>query len=664
MNSEIGDSILYSRFGTATPIWSLPADREKLILRAAPDEPATEIDLLPESAARIRALTGCTSSVCIQTEAFGRRGTLHLVGKRVSEIAWAGTAAELDDSEAVARNLSGALAFAEQVVSEANAVVVIINQEGRIQRFNRLAEEYVGMKEEDLIGRSAWDLFMLGTEKEASQANISGFFKTGQSYEVERVINTRKGLRVFLFRNKFALSVGWTKERYMICSGIDITEQRRAQERLSLIANTDALTGLPNRFFMTELLKQEFENPDARDRLAILYIDLNNFKEINDTIGHKGGDQLIRKVANRLQGRLGEGEQAMRIGGDEFVILIRGEQAAMRATEVARMLIREFDVVFVLGGVSYPVSVSIGIARFSGEDGSELDILTRADQAMYAAKNIAKAAASSHFCVHTPELAGRADRDLEFYQSLQLALVKGNLDVSYTPVYDARSHTQTALRARLVWHRNAMCQMTCDDFMLQADSSGLGVQVGEQMLDAVCRQLHEHGDSTSASVTVNVTASQLLQGDVAGCLRQWRDTYALYASRIRVIISGALLSCPTPELEKKLAAIRVVGAKVITQIGATTPFPNFLNLTVDGVAITADLLACVTSDRFAAASLKGLLLVCQELALSALVSGVDTEEQAEWLRQFPTAEVEGRFFRDTPRLLTVLSDGRSHDIVS
>ncbi|HDR9756537.1 diguanylate cyclase [Burkholderia vietnamiensis] len=642
MTCETDHSVLNTRFGTSTPIWSFSLENNLLLLSSSAESSVTEFkfEVGDETASQIRAITGVTSALCVETVVFGSRTTLHLVGKRVSETSWAGTAAELADSAAVARNLSGALAFAEQVVSEANTLLVILNQDGRIQRFNRHAEEAVGMKEEDLIGRNAWDLFMVGAEKEASQNNIKAFFQTGTSFEVERVVSTLKGPRLFLFRNKFALSVGWTEERYLICSGIDITEQRRAQERLSVIANTDSLTGLPNRFFMTEVLKREFFNTEHRHRFAILYIDLNNFKDINDSIGHKGGDQLIRKVANRIRGLLADGDEVMRIGGDEFVITIRHESPESWAHALAARLMKEFEVVFVLSGVSYLVNMSIGIALFCDDDATELDIMTRADQAMYAAKSVARARQTSHACSHTPELAGQADRDLQLYQTLQIALVKKEFDVFYTPIFDATSRQQTGFRARFSWQDDAGEPVPAEKTMEQADSAGLGVQVSEHLVTAVCQRLHDLTENHS-SVTIDVTAHQLLRGDIGGCIGQWRDTYAFDASRIRVAVCGNLIASMTPEVETKLRSIRDAGAKVLVVLGATAPFPNFAALTVDGVIVARCLFSRVFESSAAEASVRGMLRTCEELGLTTLVCGIETSGHAGWISQFPQLEFEG-----------------------
>ncbi|MGE8331218.1 MAG: PAS domain S-box protein, partial [Paraburkholderia nemoris] len=249
MNDDQHDQVLFAQFGTSSPCWRLSNDSNALELTPVTgDVPANvAIPLNPQQASQIRCLTGITSHLVLDVRLFGEPLRLHLVGKKLASNTWAGTASAYDDTESVARDLVHGLSFAEQVVSEVNSVVVIVDRHGRIQRFNRLAEELTGVKEEDIVGRNVWALFMSTESGAASSQNITGFFNRGVSYEVERRVKTLRGERLFLFRNKFVHSGSGVEEQFLICSGTDITEERLAQERLTELANTDSLTGLANR---------------------------------------------------------------------------------------------------------------------------------------------------------------------------------------------------------------------------------------------------------------------------------------------------------------------------------------------------------------------------------------------------------------------------------
>ena len=229
MKDSQEQNLLFRYLGSYSPFWRLSADSNAL--HFAPDEDSDVsqvVTLSDDQASLLRQLTVITSSLTMHLSLFGDDVPVHLVGRKINKQEWAGTASAWNDTSSVARDLVQGLSFAEQVVSEANSVIVIVDRNGRIQRFNRLCEEYTGLKEHEVIGQNVFTLFMSQQEAAASRQNISEFFRNGASYEVERWIKTRKGQRLFLFRNKFVHSGSGKNEIFLICSGTDITEERRA----------------------------------------------------------------------------------------------------------------------------------------------------------------------------------------------------------------------------------------------------------------------------------------------------------------------------------------------------------------------------------------------------------------------------------------------------
>lgn len=218
---------LKNHFGTPTPIWRYSNHDRVLTLSAAGDEfgPTIPIQVIGREAERIRGLTGATSMVTLNVQIYGEHVDLYLIGKKIHTGEWAGVSASLWDPESVANITMRAMAFSEGLVSETNAIVVVLDKSGMIQRFNRRAEEYTGYREEDVMGESAHDLFMSASAAHESRTNISRFFEQGSIHDVRRMINTVGGARPFLFRNRFVPSLQSGEPELILCSGAELIEE-------------------------------------------------------------------------------------------------------------------------------------------------------------------------------------------------------------------------------------------------------------------------------------------------------------------------------------------------------------------------------------------------------------------------------------------------------
>jgi len=174
--------------------------------------------------------------------------------------------------------------------------IILQEKNNIIRAVNRLSEEYTGRREQEVIGQNFFNLFLTPGEAEATQSNLVELFHNGSAYEVERWIQTLKGQSLFLFRNRFVHSGSGKNEIYLVCFGTDITEERHAQERLRSLANTDPITGLPNRNAINEQINTAIATR-GDSQVGVVYLDLDNFKKINDAYGHMLGDQLLQAVS-------------------------------------------------------------------------------------------------------------------------------------------------------------------------------------------------------------------------------------------------------------------------------------------------------------------------------------------------------------------------------
>jgi cyclic di-GMP phosphodiesterase Gmr len=647
MNDDQYDQVhqaLYARFGTHSPCWRLSNDSNALELSPVTGGgPATAaVALTAQQAAQIRRLTGVTSHLTLDVRLYGEPLRLHLVGKKLNSSAWAGTASEYDDTESVARDLVHGLSFAEQVVSEVNSVVVIVDRNGRIQRFNRLAEELTGMKEEDVIGRSVWALFMSSEAGAASSQNISGFFNRGVSYEVERLVRTVHGERLFLFRNKFVQSGSGIDEQFLICSGTDITEERRAQERLSELANTDSLTGLPNRNAIQDKIRTAIASAAADTSVGILFLDLDNFKKVNDHYGHVFGDRLIQDVSATVRDCLDEGDTLARLGGDEFIVLSSPATAASLEATAQRILER-LRTPFSLGLVEVYTGCSIGIALFP-EHGDSLESLIRsADTAMYVAKDGGKRT----YRVFSPEMNRKVAEYMWLDTNLRRGLDEGQLTLHYQPKLSLATGVVYGVEALVRWNSPERGQIMPSEFIRYAEESGLIGPLGRWVMQTAAAQAAQwKARGLPLRVAINVSARQLVDTAVVRHFSEALQCANLDPCLVDLELTESCL------IEDEAAAIglitqfRELGAQVHLDDFGTgySSLSQLGRIPLDVIKLDRSFVRSINTDKKAQALVRSMVAVAQALQLQVVAEGIETEAEELFMKGLGVEYVQGYLY--------------------
>ncbi|GAB7525212.1 cyclic di-GMP phosphodiesterase [Paraburkholderia sp. 2C] len=647
MNDDQYDQVhqaLYARFGTHSPCWRLSSDSNALELSPVTgDGPATAaVALTTQQAAQIRRLTGVTSHLTLEVRLYGEPLRLHLVGKKLNSSTWAGTASEYADTESVARDLVHGLSFAEQVVSEVNSVVVIVDRNGRIQRFNRLAEELTGMKEEDVIGRSVWALFMSSEAGAASSQNISGFFNRGVSYEVERLVRTVHGERLFLFRNKFVQSGSGMDEQFLICSGTDITEERRAQERLSELANTDSLTGLPNRNAIQDKIRTAIASAAADTSVGILFLDLDNFKKVNDHYGHVFGDRLIQDVSATVRDCLDEGDTLARLGGDEFIVLSSPATAASLEATAQRILER-LRTPFSLGLVEVYTGCSIGIALFP-EHGDSLESLIRAaDTAMYVAKDGGKRT----YRVFSPEMNRKVAEYMWLDTNLRRGLDEGQLTLHYQPKLSLATGAVCGVEALVRWNSPERGQIMPNEFIRYAEESGLIGPLGRWVMQTAAAQAAQwKARGLTLRVAINVSARQLVDTAVVRHFSEALQCANLDPCLVDLELTESCL------IEDEAAAIglitqfRELGAQVHLDDFGTgySSLSQLGRIPLDVIKLDRSFVRSINTDKKAQALVRSMVAVAQALQLQVVAEGIETEAEELFMKGLGVEYVQGYLY--------------------
>lgn len=638
---DLEQNLLFRYMGTHSPWWRLTADSNALHLAASESADIIQVVALDdEQAALIRQLTVITSSIAMTLPLYGVDVPVHLVGRKINKNEWAGTASAWNDTPSVARDLAQGLSFAEQVVSEANSVIVILDQNGNIQRFNRLSEEYTGLKEQEVIGQNVFKLFMSRSEAAASKRNITGFFRNGSSYEVERWIKTRKGQRLFLFRNKFVHSGSGKNEIFLICSGTDITEERRAQEHLRVLANTDTITGLPNRNAIHELISDAI-TARGDTQVGVVYLDLDNFKKVNDAYGHMFGDQLLQAVALAILSCLDEGQTLARLGGDEFIVMATDtSQGALEA--MASRILTRLRQPFRIGLIEVYTGCSLGIALAPQHGNDRESVIRNADTAMYTAKENGR----GKFCVFSPEMNQRVFEYLWLDTNLRKALDNDQLLIHYQPKMTWRGEVRS-LEALVRWQSPERGLIPPMEFISYAEESGLIVPLGRWVMLDVVRQVAKWRDKgINMRVAVNVSARQLADQTIFSDLKQALKDLNFEYCPIDVELTESCL------IENEELALSVI--QQFSRLGAQIHLDDFgtgysslsqlARFPIDAIKLDQSFVRDIHKQSISQSLVRAIVAVAQALNLQVIAEGVESAKEDAFLTKNGVNERQGYLF--------------------
>jgi len=410
----------------------------------------------------------------------------------------------------------------------------------------------------------------------------------------------------------------------------DITERARNEERIAYLAQHDLLTGLANRALFSEKLDDVAKRLKRHGtNFTVLMLDLDKFKNVNDTLGHPAGDQLLVEVARRLQSSLRDTDVVARLGGDEFAIIQENERNQSEgAIALALKIIALIEQPFDLGGHSVSVGTSIGIA-FAPEHGSDAEsLLQKADVALYAAKSGGR----NDFRVFQPELTKAADIQKSMESELREGISRGEFELHYQPTVDARTRTVSGVEAFVRWHHPLRGMLAPDQFLPLAESTGLILPLGEWILQQAC--LDAACWPPQIRVAVNLSAAQFDKGNLFDVILCALVESGLSPDRLELEIADTAL------LERNQAAhlltirqLKNLGISIVLDnCGAGYSAAGFLtSFPFDKIKIDRSIVQGIASRRDCAAVVASVLALARGLDIATAAKGVESREQFEAL---------------------------------
>jgi len=426
---------------------------------------------------------------------------------------------------------------------------------------------------------------------------------------------------------------------------IDITDRKVAEERIQILAYYDSLTGLPNRGLLRDRLAQVLASARRhREKVAILFLDLDRFKDINDSLGHSFGDLLLQQVALRLRTMSRDEDTVARIGGDEFLILLNSLQSAKDASASAERILGEMERDFVIQGQTFKVGCSIGISVFPehGADGETL--IKNADAAMYNAKEGGRHA----FRFFTEDMNAELVARLTTENNLRLALGRNEFFLVYQPQMDMMTGRVIGLEALLRWRQPALGLVLPSNFIPVAESSGLIVPIGEWVLRTACvqaRKWRDDGRDVNA-VAVNVSAVQFRQEGFCAMVEAALSDTGLDPQCLELELTESCLFSNADVLFSQFDRLKRLGVKLaIDDFGTGYSSLSYLRqFPVTRLKIDKSFIQDVAINADDAAITAAIINMSKALSLKVIAEGVETEAQMSFLQAHHCDQIQGYFF--------------------
>jgi diguanylate cyclase (GGDEF)-like protein len=417
------------------------------------------------------------------------------------------------------------------------------------------------------------------------------------------------------------------------------------------LAERDSLTGAANRHMfqisLEETLRVEAARSGDPDRLtAVLFIDLDDFKVINDTLGHAAGDELLIAVTDRIRGIVREGDLVARLGGDEFAILTNDEPDLRRARAIAERLVRDLRVPYVLGEQTVTVTASIGIAnaRDAGRDAGE--VVRNADVAMY----MAKANGKSGFAVFDPGMHAAIRARHEMGAELQRAVDLGQLRLVYQPIVSLESGRVAGVEALVRWEHPERGLVAPGEFIEIAEENGAILPIGQWVMREACRQAvawqREGVTPPSLFICVNVSAREIQQPGFVGAVEEALAWAELEPNRLILEITETALIKATSTTVATLEALRSLGVRVVIDDFGTGYFSlsHLRQFAVDALKIAGEFVQVAEGDSRSAVLAGAIVALGQSLSIATVAEGIETKEHAERMRALGCTYGQGYFF--------------------
>ncbi|RWX55846.1 EAL domain-containing protein [Photobacterium chitinilyticum] len=520
------------------------------------------------------------------------------------------------------------LQLASMVYQNSSEAMVVTDSDGEIITTNPAFTEITGYSQNDVKGKSPKLLLSRHQNDNVIQDMLRALNNNGHwQGEIQKCHKSGKAYTALLTVNSIYNSDGTTHRR--VAQFSDISDKKKSDEIIWTQANFDALTGLPNRHMFLNQLEQEKRKAHRANRpMALLFLDLDHFKEVNDTLGHNIGDQLLVDVAQRLRNCVRDTDTVSRLGGDEFTVILSEQDDTHSAERIAQEILYQFSAPFTLGVETIYISPSIGITLYP-EDGTKADtLLKNADQAMYAAKEQGR----NCYRYFTTSMQEKALYRRQLANELRLALNSNQLQLHYQPIVELATGNMAKAEALIRWQHPVLGMISPVEFVPVAEETGIIIELGDWVFHQAARQAAQWRKLNHPDFQISINKSPQQFRDKGNDISQWLDhlrSLGLPGQAIAVEITEGLLLDASTTVTDKLLEFRDAGIEVsLDDFGTGYSSLSYIKkFHVDNIKIDQSFVRNLKPDSEDLAVCEAIIVMAHKLGLKVVAEGIETNEQ-------------------------------------
>ena len=567
--------------------------------------------------------------------------SFEIINKPLGRGGWVATIEDVTERRWLEQERDRNYAFLREIIDHIPSQITVKDAHTRKYLLvNSVAEYHFGRLREDIIGKTPVDVFESRWAQSLTDDDDKALESPDLWFREEHAWDTLRAGRRYITAKRIAIRDHAGEPRYIITVVDDVTERKLANEKIAHLAHYDALTDLPNRVLFREQIEDKLRQAGKGEQFALLYIDIDEFKGINDSLGHHVGDELLKTVAARIRACIKPDDLIARLGGDEFAVV---QTAAGSTEEVAEFVTRLHETIrrpYQCLGHQLSTDASIGIA-LAPQDGTELDqLIKNADLAMYAAK----AGGRRTYRFFEPSMDASAKARLSMEQDLRQAMVDGGFEVHYQPLVALRSGEVSGCEALLRWRHPERGMVSPAEFIPVAEDTGLITELGDWVLRTACAEAAGWPDHIR--LAVNVSPVQLKCQTLALRIAAALAASGLKPSRLEIEITEAVLIRDDEAALAILHQLRAIGVRIaLDDFGTGFSSLSYLKrFPFDKIKIDRCFVSDISEADGSSSIVQAVVNIAAALNMTTTAEGVETDAQRELLRRLGCTEMQGYLF--------------------